>query len=144
MQSVVPGRTAGRGRTLRRSRNDLPSCQSRIISLDGPLWGVGVANRAPPFGPSHLVFRVPSAGCPWRFKDFGLRLNLPDQRLPISKFEVRISKLSPRFSASPSIMPSHQLLSLLNSQFEIAFPPFLRFTVAPMLLPNNRDNRATS
>jgi hypothetical protein len=38
----------------------------------GPLWGVSVAHRAPPFGLSHLVFLAP-----WRFKNFGLRITVP-------------------------------------------------------------------
>ncbi len=56
--------------------------------LDGPLWGVGAARRAPPYTPSHLVFRVSSAsaGCSRRFKNLALRSVLPNSNavlLPI-------------------------------------------------------------
>jgi hypothetical protein len=45
---------------------------------DRPLCCVSVLHRAHPVGPFHLVFRVPSAraGCPWRFKNFGMRWRL--------------------------------------------------------------------
>jgi hypothetical protein len=41
---------------------------SILRNLIDPLWGVGVAHRALPFGPSHLV-----STARWRFKSFGLR-----------------------------------------------------------------------
>ncbi len=70
--------TAGtNGRAVSAPRlSRLPASPVDGEELDGPLRGGSVAHPVPPFGPSHQVFRVPSASawCPWRFKDFGLRI----------------------------------------------------------------------
>ena len=92
-----------------------------IEKLNGPLWGVGAAHPGPPFGPSHLAFRVPSAraGCPWRLKNFELRLDFSCSQSVSFRMRHRSRRLMLRFSSTGMVRadklhpspPAHNQLS---------------------------------
>jgi hypothetical protein len=73
--------------------------------LDGPLWGVSIADQAPPSDPSHLAFRVPSAcaGYPWRFTNFGLRSHRPATASSPDSCRNRRMRMSGTTKVSPGM-----------------------------------------